>query len=86
MQAEILIRVPADAEVHFDGVPIAQKGAERLFITPTLNSGRKYHYEVVARWKQDGKTVRQTRQVEVSAGASVHVNFLAASPAKENKE
>jgi uncharacterized protein (TIGR03000 family) len=86
MQAKILIRVPADTEVHFDGVPTAQKGTARLFITPTRNADRKYHYEVVARWKQDGKAAHQTRQVEVSAGASVHVNFLAASPAKDSNE
>lgn len=84
--AEILIRVPADAEVHFDGVPTTQKGAQRLFITPTLTPGKKYHYEVVARWKQDGKPVRHTRQVEVSAGASVTVNFLAPLPAKGDKD
>jgi uncharacterized protein (TIGR03000 family) len=83
--AEISLRVPADAEVTFDGVPTTQKGTQRLFISPTLKAGKKYHYEVVARWKQGDKDVRQTRQVEVSAGARVAVNFLASAPAKANK-
>jgi uncharacterized protein (TIGR03000 family) len=84
--AEILIRVPASAEILFDGELTKQSGTQRLFITPTLSAGKKYHYEIVARWMQDGKTVRHTRQVEVSAGATVHVNFLASLPTKENKD
>jgi uncharacterized protein (TIGR03000 family) len=79
--AEILLRVPADAEILFDGVLTKQKGPQRLFITPALRAGKKYHYEIVARWMQNGKTVRHTRQVEVSAGATVNVTF-AATPAK----
>ena len=32
--AEITILVPADAELFFNGAPTAQRGTERLFVTP----------------------------------------------------
>jgi uncharacterized protein (TIGR03000 family) len=74
-KAEITVLVPADAEVFFDGDPTIQKGTERLFTTPPLEVGKKYHYDLLARWKQGGKTVEQTRKVEVSGGARVRVDF-----------
>jgi uncharacterized protein (TIGR03000 family) len=76
-KAEITILVPADAEVFFDGDPTTQKGAERRFFTPLLEVGKKYHYDVRARWTKNGQTVEQTRRVEVSGGGSVRVDFLA---------
>lgn len=76
-RAEITILVPPDADVFFDGDATTQKGGERLFVTPPLEVGKKYHYDVRARWKQDGKPVEQTRQVEVSGGARVRVDFFA---------
>jgi uncharacterized protein (TIGR03000 family) len=84
--AALVIRVPADAEILFDGVITTQKGTRRLFITPTLRAGTKYHYEIVARWQQDGQTVRKSRQVEVSAGASISVNFVESEPAKTSQK
>jgi uncharacterized protein (TIGR03000 family) len=79
-KAEITVLVPADAEVFFDGEATTQKGSERRFNTPLLEVGPKYHYEVRARWKQDGKAVDQTRKVEVTGGASVKVDFSTPLP------
>jgi uncharacterized protein (TIGR03000 family) len=79
-RAEITVVVPADAEIFFDGAPTTQKGAQRLFATPPLPVGQKYHYDVLARWREDGKPVEQTRKVEVSAGARVRVDFLTPLP------
>jgi len=75
--AHITILVPADAEVFFDGEPTAQRGAERVFVTPPLPAGKTSHYDVLARWNDGGKTVEQTRRVEVSGGGAVRVDFLA---------
>jgi uncharacterized protein (TIGR03000 family) len=79
-QAGIRVLVPADAEVFFDGEPTAQKGTSRLFITPPLAAGKKYHYDVLARWKQDGKTVERTRKVAVNGGATVRVDLRTPLP------
>jgi uncharacterized protein (TIGR03000 family) len=76
-EAEITILVPADAEIFFNGNPTTEKGPERVFVTPPLVVGKKSSYEVLARWKDAGKVVQQSRKVEVSGGARVRVNFLA---------
>jgi uncharacterized protein (TIGR03000 family) len=80
-KADIVVLVPADAEVFFDDGPTAQKGTERLFHTPPLQVGKQYHYTVRARWTQDGKKVEQTRKVAVRGGARVRVDFLARAAA-----
>ena len=82
---EVTVLVPPDAEVFFDGAPTVQKGGERLFLSPPLPVGKKYHYDVVARWKEGDKTVQQTRQVEVAGGAKVRVDFLTPVPVSTEK-
>ena len=83
--AQITILVPPDAEVFFDGQPTEQKGGERPFVTPPLPVGKKLHYDVLARWKDGGKMVEQTRRVEVTGGATVKVDFLTAAPVADDK-
>jgi uncharacterized protein (TIGR03000 family) len=45
---EIVVIVPADAEVFFDGAATRQKGNKRRFVTPPLEAGAKYTYVVRA--------------------------------------
>lgn len=83
--AGIRILVPADAEVFFDGEPTTQKGSERLFISPPLQAGKKYHYEIRARWKDNGKPVERTRRVAVSGGVTARVDLRTPLPDKKAK-
>jgi uncharacterized protein (TIGR03000 family) len=76
--AEITVIVLPNAEVFFDGQPTVQKGSQRVFASPPLEVGQKYHYHVRARWNEAGKTVEHTRKVEITAGAKVQVDFLKA--------
>ncbi len=78
-KAEITILVPAGAEIFFDGEPTTQKGTQRLYLTPPLVVGKKYSYDVLARWQENGKPVEQTRKVEVSGAARVRVDFTASA-------
>ena len=73
--AVITARVPADAELRFDGVKMPARGAERQFKTPPLQPGRHYGYTVEARWKENGREVTQSRRLPVSAGANVRLAF-----------
>jgi uncharacterized protein (TIGR03000 family) len=68
------VTVPAGAELWFDCHRTSQGGTERTFTTP-LEKGRGYHYEVRARWVENGKTVEQTQSVPVSAGTRGRVVF-----------
>jgi uncharacterized protein (TIGR03000 family) len=76
--ATIIVIVPADAELFFDGEATRQRGSEREFVTPPLEVGKGYHYNVVARWTSNGKPVEKKRRVPVKADARVRVDFLAA--------
>jgi uncharacterized protein (TIGR03000 family) len=75
--ATMIVRVPANADIWFQGAKTGQRGAQRTFVSPPLEPGQGFTYEVKARWKEDGKDVEQTRQVHVKAGENVDVNFAA---------
>jgi uncharacterized protein (TIGR03000 family) len=74
-RATVQVEVPANATLWFDGVQTKQTGAMRTFTTPPLESGRSYHYDVKARWEENGKPVERTRRVDVYPGARVTVDF-----------
>ncbi len=73
--AVIDLRVPADAQVWFDGDPTNQRGPDRVFTSPALDPGKTYHYDVKARWTENGRPVERTRRVDVRAGQRTTVDF-----------
>jgi uncharacterized protein (TIGR03000 family) len=78
--AQVTVVVPADAEVFFDGDPTTETGTERRFVTPPLTVGGKYSYTIRARWQRVGNAVEKTRQVRVTGGGNVRVDFMAPPP------
>ena len=81
--AEITILVPANAEIFFDGQPTTERGAQRRYVTPPLNVGEKYTYAIRARWREGGRVVEQTRNLEVTGGARVRLDFFAPAQAEQ---
>ena len=74
--AHIRLIVPADAKVWFDDKATSRRGAVRRYDSPALKPGLEYSYTVKAQWRDDsGKEVTRTRDVDVSAGANVTVDF-----------
>jgi uncharacterized protein (TIGR03000 family) len=71
------VRVPENAEIWFDGEKTSQKGMFREFVTPALDPGQKYTYEIRARWNENGREVTRSRKQEVYAGDRLLVNMLA---------
>jgi uncharacterized protein (TIGR03000 family) len=70
------VRVPTPAtEVFVEGSRTRSAGTTRTFISPNLEPGIRYTYEIRARWIQDGKEVEQTRRVPVRDGDRVEVDF-----------
>lgn len=69
--ALLRVLVPADADLWFDGRPSTRTGAERLFVTPPLESGHGYVYEIRARWPG----ANNTRAVHVRPGDRVTIDF-----------
>jgi uncharacterized protein (TIGR03000 family) len=75
LTAAIEVRLPPQAELWFDGTPMAQAGDRRLFLTPPLQPGVTYTYEVSARWRQQGEEVKRYERLAVRAGESLVVEF-----------
>jgi uncharacterized protein (TIGR03000 family) len=75
--ARIEVRVPDDAEVWFEEVRTAQTGPIRQFVSPRLEPGEEYAYEIRARWLEDGRSVTRSRRIMVQAGRNVRVDFVA---------
>lgn len=71
----------ADAEVFINDTATTSTGTERAFESPALESGKNYQYTIRAQWMENGKRVEQKREVPVTAGQSVTVDF--SKPARE---
>jgi uncharacterized protein (TIGR03000 family) len=78
--ATVQVRVPAGAELWFEGSKTSQRGEDRVFTSPPLDPSGNYVYEVRARWTENGDIVERTRTIRVRAGERTLVDF--ASPAK----
>ncbi|HWG42120.1 MAG TPA: TIGR03000 domain-containing protein [Gemmataceae bacterium] len=73
--AVALYTLPADTKIFFDGEPTTQTGPSRDFVTPSLEVGKNYQYEILARWQEKGKEVTQSHRVSMTGGDSVNVAF-----------
>ncbi len=79
-RARITLMVPEDARVWFEGKKTTATGTVREFRSPPLDPGSRYSYTVRVSWRQKGEEMTQTRDVVVTAGANVALNFLPHSP------
>jgi uncharacterized protein (TIGR03000 family) len=83
----ILVRVPPDADVLFDGNATQQKGADRMFETPSLDPNKSYSYDVTAQWKdQNGQQHKEKRTVQPMPGRTVVVNFMQSQQGQPGSE
>jgi uncharacterized protein (TIGR03000 family) len=73
--ATINATVPADATISFDGSATLQGGKQRKFVSPPLQPGQVYHYDVQVNWKQDGREVTRKRRITIHAGDVVNLSF-----------
>ena len=75
--AAIEVLVPlGDAQVWIDGTETTSSGTSRRYTSPPLRSGYDYSYSIKASWTtDDGETRTVERQVPLSAGGRVLVDF-----------
>jgi uncharacterized protein (TIGR03000 family) len=76
------VTIPADAKIRFDGSTTVQRGQQRQFVSPPLQPGQKYTYDVQVNWKQDGREVAQKRRITIHAGDVVNLTFPETAAAK----
>jgi len=73
--ANLVVALPSDAKLYFDGTPTRQTGTTRTFYTPPLAPGANYTYDLKAEVDRDGELLSQTQRVSVRPGQTTRVDF-----------
>ncbi len=74
-KAVITVTLPAKATLTIQDTPTNATGPERVFLTPPLEPGKRYSYELSVSWIENGKTFTVIKKVLVVAGKQVRVSF-----------
>jgi uncharacterized protein (TIGR03000 family) len=74
--ARIVVKIPAEAELWFDGARTSQGGSFRRFVTPSLPKGQSLSYTLQVRWRIKGAELTRAQEVAVGPGSNVTVDFL----------
>jgi uncharacterized protein (TIGR03000 family) len=79
--AHLMVVVPENATVWFEGEKMSQTGATREFVSPPLTPGKRFTYTVRVRFtNDDNKVVDETRKIYVRAGNRWRVDFTKPAP------
>ena len=73
--ARIHVKVPDGATIWFDGRRTQQGGTDRDYVTPPLETGKTFSYDLQAAWPQGNRLITQTRKIEVTPGGRTEVDF-----------
>ena len=73
--ATIIVSLPTDAKLTFDGAATNSTAARRTFTTPALDLNSDYVYTLRAEVVRDGRTVVETQNVTVRGGLVTEVPF-----------
>jgi len=73
--ATIVVNIPADAKLTIDENPTRSTETVRRFVTPALETGKDYYYNVKAELVVDGQTQTATKRILVRAGEESQVNI-----------
>jgi uncharacterized protein (TIGR03000 family) len=81
--ATIVVSGAKDAKVIIGGLVSASNSDTRVLVSPSLDAGQVYHYDVTAEVVRDGQTVRTTQTVDVRAGetSELKLDFTAGAVA-----
>jgi uncharacterized protein (TIGR03000 family) len=71
----LTVNVPADAKIYVNGKLTSTPGTQRQYISRDLSPGYRYTYRVRAEMKKDGKTLAETKIVEIRAGEGKALSF-----------
>jgi uncharacterized protein (TIGR03000 family) len=72
--ATVLVNLPADARLTFNGWTSTNKSTTRRFRTPALEPGQEYAYTLRAEIVRDGQTIVQNHEVVVRSGQQTRVD------------
>ena len=73
--ATLNIRLPQNVHLWIQGKEIVNPGTAFTLVSPALESGFNYTYQLKAQWSEGGAQVVRTRPVQVRAGETVNVDL-----------
>jgi uncharacterized protein (TIGR03000 family) len=73
--ATVEVKLPAEAELWFDGTLTKQTGDRRTFRTPPLSPGLTFTYDVAARWRDGGQDVVRSERLLIRAGDTAVIDL-----------
>jgi uncharacterized protein (TIGR03000 family) len=68
--------LPEGADLWIEGKKMGRTTAQRKFISPPLESGRRFNYEFRIRFKDEGRDQTKSRSLDVYAGGHYTVDFV----------
>lgn len=87
LTTSLTIKVPqANAKLLIDQTVTRQQGLQRQFVTPTLEAGKNYSYQIVVIWEPNNyTTITRTKKVTFKAGENVTVDMTVANNPPDDK-
>lgn len=70
------VRVPQAAQIWIEGDKTQQTGQFRQFVSPPLEQGKTFSYQVKAEWTENGQKIVRNRKIMVHAGEAVDIDLL----------
>jgi uncharacterized protein (TIGR03000 family) len=74
-RARMIVEVPDDAKLFVDGQLMKTTSSRRVFLTPRLQPGQAYFYDLKAEVSRDGDTRTENRRIIVRAGETARASF-----------
>jgi uncharacterized protein (TIGR03000 family) len=74
-QAQFVVRLPADARLVVEDREIPGTGPVRVFVSPPLEPGKDYIYDLAIELNRNGKVVRDQQSIRFQAGKTANVTF-----------
>ena len=74
-EAKLIVDLPTDAKLFIDDRPMQFTSQHPIFVTPGLQDGKTYYYELRAEIMRDGKAVSDTKRVVFHAGDELRESF-----------
>jgi uncharacterized protein (TIGR03000 family) len=73
--ARMIVTLPADATLTVDGQATRSTSELRTFLTPPLDRGKTFQYDLRAEINREAKPVVMNKKVEVRAGEDTRVTL-----------
>jgi uncharacterized protein (TIGR03000 family) len=74
-EATLVVTLPEDATLTIDGEETTSTSANRVFVSPALEQGKEYEYNLKAKVVRDGQTQIATAKVTVRPGETSQVEL-----------